>query len=220
MIAEEFNNTHEPDSSIPKGTTINYILKTIKESSADFKLALKNPKLVKPLNENKLTQILVAQINAILKGNDVPILAQEQYNDVFLGSKGVPDFYFQKVEKGQFHEPLFVVEAKVLPAPLPKTREKEYVIGDKNNGGIERFKTEKHGKGLLECGIIGFIEDKDHTHWIKTINDWITTLSTASIEWKSDEILKLSEAKTEFAYLNSIAYTSSSSVVTLHHFWI
>lgn len=219
MIAEEFDNIQEPDSSIPKGTTINYILKTIKKSSPYFKSARTNPKLVPPLNENKLTQILVEQINAILLENGVPILAQTQYNDVFLGSKGIPDFYFHKVEKGQTNEPLFIVEAKILPAPPPNSREQEYVIGETNNGGIERFKTEKHGKGLSESGIVGFIENNDVTHWLDKINKWIVALSASNPNWKADEILELLEVTDECSYSSSIAYTKTSKV-TLHHFWI
>lgn len=219
MIAEEFDSSYEPSSSIPKGTTINYILKTIKESPVGFKLALGNPKLVKPLNENKLTQILVEQINAILLEGGLPILAQNQYSDVFFGSKGVPDFYFYKVEKGKTNEPLFIVESKVLPAPLPKEREQEYVIGNKNNGGIERFKSEKHGKGLDECGLVGFIEKSDHDFWLRTINCWVSKLATSTKNWKADEILNTLQVEKNFAYLNSIAYKKSSKV-KLHHFWI
>lgn len=219
MIAEEFDSNYEPSSSIPKGTTLNYILKTLKEAPVGFKKALTNTKLIKPLNENKLTQILVEQINAILLEGGIPILAQNQYSDVFYGSKGIPDFYFSKIEKGKINEPLFIVESKVLPAPPPKEREREYVIGDKNNGGIERFKSEKHGKGLDECALIGFIEKNDHDHWLKTINSWITTLTASTTQWKTDEVISSIHLDKNFAYLNSIAHKKSSDL-KLHHFWI
>ena len=76
-----------------------------------------------------------------------------------------------------------------LPSPKKK-REKEYVIGDNNNGGIERYKSEKHGKGLSECGLLGFVEDKDFKHWNNTINSWIDDLSKLpKTAWKSDEVL-------------------------------
>lgn len=220
MIAEEFNYNQEPTSSIPKGSTILYILKTIKKSPVFFKLALTNPRLVKPLNENKLTQILVEQINAILLESEVPILAQTQYSDVFIGSKGIPDFYFHVVEKGQTKEPLFIVEAKILPAPPPKEREQEYVIGNNRNGGIERFKIEKHGKGLLECGIIGFIEKENFDFWETTINGWIQDLAELNEIWNKDEILNKIEHQTEFVYLKSKANTITSKNIILHHFWI
>lgn len=220
MIAEEFDNSHEPISSIPKGTTISYILNTIKKTPIHFKSALTNPKLVKPLNENKLTQILVEQINAILLETEVSILAQIQYSDLFLGSKGIPDFYFHKVEKGQTQEPLFIVESKILPAPPPNKREKEYVIGDKNSGGIERFKIKKHGSGLLESGMIGFVEKEDFIFWKTKINSWIENLAKSTKNWNKDEIVKEEEKNLEFMYLKSVAHTISSSDIQLHHFWI
>lgn len=220
MIAEELDYCQAPSASIPKGTTISYILKTIKKAPVSFKLALTNPGLRKPLNEDKLTQILVEQINAILFEYEVPILAQTQYCDVFLGTKGIPDIYFHKVEKGKTNEPLFIVEAKILPTPPPKERKKEYVIGNQKNGAIERFKIEKHGKGLSECGIVGFIEKENYSFWKTTINEWIRDLAKLDRTWKKEEVVKELERHNEFLYLKSIAHTISSKNKILHHFWI
>ena len=220
MIVEENVIIQTPYTSVRTGATITYILETIKKSPVYFKLALTNPKLVKPLNENKLTQILVEQINALLIKTGASILAQTQYSDVFLGSKGIPDFYFQKVEKGQTNAPLFIVEAKILPAPPPKEREKEYVIGNNKNGGIERFKIEKHGKGLSECGMIGFIGKENCIFWKTIINNWIEDLSKSDSTWNKNESLKELENQTEFMYLNSVAHRTTSSDILLHHFWV
>ncbi|MCP4969837.1 MAG: hypothetical protein GY932_04455, partial [Arcobacter sp.] len=122
MIAEEFYYSQYPSSSINKGTTILYILKTIKKSSTYFIKALNNHKTIGALNEDKLTQILVEQITALLFDDGTSISVQTQHNDIFFGSKGIPDFYFSNIEKGQITEPLFIIESKRLPAPLPKTR--------------------------------------------------------------------------------------------------
>ena len=220
MIADEFSYTQEPITSIPKGTTISYVLKTIGNSSVYFKLALNNPQLIKPLNENKLTQVLVEQINALLRENGVPISALTQYNELIHQTRGVPDFYFHKVEKGQISEPLFVVESKRLPAPPPQSREKEYVVGDNNSGGIERFKIEKHGKGFSECGMIGFIENESSFYWKIKINEWITDLANTDAIWNNNEILIERENQIEYSYLSSLVYTITSRNMKLHHFWI
>jgi hypothetical protein len=218
MIAEEELNSNSPSSSIPKGTTVSYILKSIKESPNSFKVALTNPKIEKKLNEDELTQILVSQINTILikRGS---IIAQTQYHDVFEGTKGIPDIYFQELETGQFNEPLFIVEAKRLPTQ-PTAREKEYVIGTRKNGGIERFKIERHGKGLSECGIIGFIEKEDNDYWVKVINSWIGYLAETNEFWNNNEKVKKEENDTDWMYLKSIAHRTSSTDIQLHHFWI
>ena len=108
MIAREYYYNQEPKISIPEGTTISFIVKTIKEVPAYFILALKNTDIIKPLNENKLTQVLVEQINAILLEKEFSILAQNQYSDLFFGTKGIPDFYFYESEKGKTNKPLFI----------------------------------------------------------------------------------------------------------------
>ena len=97
-------------------------------------------------------------------------MAQNQYNDLFYSTKGIPDFYFYESEKGKTNKPLFIVEAKILPAPLPKTREKEYVIGENKNGEIERFKIGRHGKWLNKCGIFGFVESESFEFWKDNVN--------------------------------------------------
>ncbi len=112
MIAEEYNYYQKPEISIPKGKTISFIVKTIKEVPENFISALKNTDITKPLNENKLTQVLVEQINALLLEKEISILAQNQYHDLFYGVKGIPDVYFHEIEKGKTNKPLFIVESK------------------------------------------------------------------------------------------------------------
>jgi hypothetical protein len=219
MTAEDYNNT--PDENLPEissdpGKTIDFILQSIKAASSPFNIALKQPNLWLPLNENKLTQIFVEQIEVKIKSHQ-NIGVKNQYSDLFFGTRGIPDFYFHRVEEGVIHEPLFVVESKRLPSP---NYEKEYVKGENENGGIERFKIEKHGKGLSECGLLGFIENGNYNTWILKINSWIKDISISDTTWNIDEEVKEIENKAAFVYLNSIAHTTSKKDMLLHHFWI
>jgi hypothetical protein len=219
MTAEEINitaNATLPEISSGSGKTIGIIIESIKAACTPFKKAVTQKNLQLPLNENKLTQILVEQIEVKIKSQPT-IGVKNQYSDLFLGTKGIPDFYFHTVEEGATHEPLFVVESKRLPSP---TFEKEYVIGETQNGGIERFKIEKHGKGLSQCGMIGFVENFTSDYWIKTINDWIIELSQTNEDWSDDEILAESTNVNNYCYSISKAKRACSDPVLLHHFWV
>jgi hypothetical protein len=216
MIAEELIENEIPDISAKTGTTVEYITKAIKDTCAPFKKAANQPNILKPLNENKLTQIFVEQVEVKIKSNPY-VGVKNQYSDLFLGTKGIPDFYFHKVEEGVVHEPLFIVESKRLPS---QTFETEYVKGKKQNGGIERFKNEKHGKGLSDCGMLGFIEKENISFWLAKINKWIEDLSMSDVNWSKDEMVNELENRSGFGYLNSIAHTKSSKIMLLHHFWI
>lgn len=220
MIAEEYiEATNQSDISDNKGKTLSLILSSLQKSIIPFKKACKQENLVLPLNENKLTNIFVEQVEVHVK--PLPTIGvKNQYSDLFFGTKGIPDFYFHKVEEGVVHEPLFVVESKIIPAPKPLTREKEYVIGNNNNGGIERFKSEKHGKGLDECGMIGFMEKENFEYWLDKINSWIMELSETEATWSNDELLNSEANQAEYCYLKSAAYTFTRNRMKLHHFWI
>jgi hypothetical protein len=219
MVAEE-NNTYveKPVVTGNEGKTMSIILSSMKDASVPFKNASKQPDLCLPLNENQLTQIYVEQVEVKIKPYP-NIGVKNQYSDIFLGTKGIPDFYFHKVEEGHTHRPLLVVESKRLPAP-EKSREKEYVIGNCENGGIERFKTEKHGKGFTTCGMLGFVEKETFDYWGKTVNKWITTLSVTNNSWNEDEILVEVEKCSDYSVLNSIVHRLSSEDASLYHLWI
>lgn len=219
MLAEEYSNINStPFLSSQEGKTISFINECLKKSCIPFKKASSQPNLKYPLNENKYTQILVEQVEVFVKSHP-NIGVKNQYSDTFYGTKGVPDFYFHKVEEGVHNEPLMVWEAKILSTSLGVKREKEYVIGDKNNGGIERFKTEKHGKGQNKCGLLGFVENEDFQHWNSTINNWISDLTTTNKDWKKDEVLSEIESNTDFCILKSIAHRKSTDI-NLTHLWV
>lgn len=220
MIAEDFDievSKDLPKTDFELGKTIGLILQSIKEACVPFKKASSQPNLRLPLNENKLTQIFVEQLEVKIRNNNLTIGVKNQYSDLFYGIKGIPDFYFHVCEEGVTHEPLFVVESKRLPS---QTYRMEYVIGAKKNGGIERFKIEKHGKGLNQCGLLGFIESSTPEYWLETINNWIIELSNSDRQWDSDEILKIDKSLSGCVYLTSSANRVSSEKLFLHHFWV
>jgi hypothetical protein len=226
MIADEPHNKMNSPTPLTEreGTTLNILLSCMKEASIPFKRAYNQSNLQRPFNENKLTQIFVEQIDVKIgnkKIDNLPIGVKNQYSDIFFGTKGIPDFYFHKKEEGVTHIPLLVVEAKILPAPQPKEREKEYVCNN-NYGGIERFKTEKHGKGMNNCGIIGYIERETFEYWQMTINAWIKELVSMDGFWKIDETLVevRNENQVDYSVLQSIAHRKFSKDMVLHHLWI
>ena len=228
MLAEDYApKEYKIQTSINPGTTIELIIEVIKSTPPYFSQALNNPDLAKPLNENALTQILVEQIDIQIRKGHFPFGVKNQYSDIFFKSKGYPDFYFHNLEEGKHTPALFVVESKRLPAPS-NDREKEYVIGEslkrnglkECNGGIERFKIEKHGLGLSQCGMIGFLERENYKFWMITINGWIDELAISNEEWDPSEILNNIETKADYSYSLSLVMRKFSNNLKLHHLWV
>ena len=220
MIAEEnLSNNYKPQVSISNANVLLLIGKLMKQTVPNFKSYLISDFYKKStLNEDDFTQIFIEQAQILIRNHDFPFNINGQYRDIYNRSKGFSDFYFypneQHVSTGSF----FSVESKRLPSP-EKSREKEYVIGDKNNGGIERYKTEKHGKGLNDCGILGFVEKENSNHWKGTINSWIKDLAENDKNWNNDEILSEVESNSDFCFLESIAHRISDDI-NLSHLWV
>lgn len=219
MIAEEYSHTsNTPYLSNQEGRTINFILDCLKKACFPFKKASNQSNFKLTLNENKYTQIFVEQVEVFLKPHP-NIGIKNQYSDIHYGTKGIPDFYFHTVEEGVYNEPIMVWEAKILSKTLGTKRKKEYLIGEKNNGGIERFKTEKHGKKLKNCGLIGFIENENPNFWLTSINSWIKDFATTNKYWKDDETLSELDSNNDYCLLESILHRNTSDI-KLTHLWI
>lgn len=218
MIVDEPHNNATPVSTCNRGTTIGNILKIIGNSAPHFKTAIANPSILKPINENKYTQVLIEQINTQLVKAGYTFMANAQYSELFLKVKGIPDFYFYFLEEGSTTSAIMVAESKILPAPSTD-RLKEYVVGSTNNGGIERFKSKKHGAGLPEAALVAFVLEDEHTEWHIRVNSWIMDLTLANDFWKKEEQLNKLVTQAHFSYTTSTAFTSDNPV-KLHHFWI
>jgi len=220
MISEEnLSSKYYPKISFSNTNVILLISKLLMQVVPNFKAYLVSDFYTKVnLNEDDLTQIYVEQAQKLIRSCDYPFNINGQYRDIANLSKGYSDFYFYPNEQNTSNASIFSVESKRLPSPS-KLREKEYVIGDKNNGGIERYKTEKHGKGLKECGLLGFIEKEDSKHWLKEINAWIEDLASSDIAWSKNEVLLEIEFKSDFCLLKSIAQRKSD-IINLTHLWV
>lgn len=220
MIAEEnLSNNEQPKISISKTNFISLIIESMKQNVPHFKTYIASGHHKKKnLNEDDLTQIYIEQAQILIRKQDYPFNISSQYRDIYNLSKGFSDFYFYPNEQGISNTSLFSVECKRLPAP-DKAREREYVFGTSNNGGIERYKTEKHGKGLNYCGLIGFIEKEKPSHWFAAINNWITDIATTNKSWKDDETLSELDSNNDYCFLESIAHRNTSDI-KLAHLWI
>lgn len=127
--------------------------------------------------------------------------------------------------------PLCLIEAKILPTPLNAERqETEYVCykQSKKQGGVERFKTEKHGgrKELTKNIMFGYVQDNNFNHWYTKVNSWIdaeiASSSNKDITWmKEDKLIKdelFSKSKT--IKFNSVHSRITLPKINLVHYWI
>jgi len=221
MLAEDniFNHSQHPNIELPQNRVVILAKKCMVETVEHFKSYLKsNFHKKNKLNENDLTQLYTKQVQIHIRNKDYPFNIEGQYQDVYNQSKGFSDFFFYLNEQNIELSSIYSVESKRLPSP-GKKREKEYLIGDNINGGIERYKSEKHGKGLSECGLLGFVEDKDFKHWSTIINNWILDLTKTRIAWKKDEVLNETISEKDFCILTSIAHRKKDSI-NLTHLWV
>lgn len=167
--------------------------------------------------EDNITQRLVQLAQKKQKDSLQWIFSREA---VTKGSKSREDIGISP--ESDEHTIFLLIEAKRLDNKLPKTRDKEYILGDR--GGIERFKREKHAKEYNYAGMIGYIQTDNCDIWSAKINSWIDEEikfpTSKELTWESCEKL-LEEKKT--ARLTK--YTSNHNCISgkqiyLTHLWI
>ncbi|HAN78740.1 MAG TPA: hypothetical protein DCQ31_13750 [Bacteroidales bacterium] len=119
----------------------------------------------------------------------------------------------------------FTIEAKRLPAYKTNIKT-DYVCNDKQNGGIERFKWNKHGidkngKPIPQNAMIAYIEEHDFEYWYNQINEWILEQedNSTALKWTKDEVL-VKISFDEIATLQSNHLRINNENVMLNHFWI
>ena len=126
---------------------------------------------------------------------------------------------------------LIKFEAKRLNSKLPKHREKEYVCGEysegkctKNSGGIERFKNGRHGKDVINAGIVGYLQTDSPKHWLQKVNDWIKeqidSPSNTQLTWNNNDELTLDSQTGTFSDYSSLSYRIFRDEIRLKHFWV
>ncbi len=220
MIVDNNNNgvDNSANHSFPRNKLLEKVIEAIKFTPTSFKKTLDKEKK-STLNEDELTMLFANQNQVQINKIGIPVRVGEQYRDIYHKTKGIPDLHYSMLEEGVNHEPVFIMEAKRLPSPS-KNREKEYVIGKtpsgNPNGGIERFKLERHGKGLNNCGMLGYVETNSFDDWLNKINTWISDLMP---DWSEHEKLKLISSGDKQVYIESIVIRPNSNL-KLHHFWI
>ncbi len=220
MLADDYKDEYtrkETEHSLPKKSLLKRILESLEKTPKYFFEALHTHPNKNDLNEDGLTQVFITQNHVQILKLEIPIHVSAQYIDTYRKSKGKPDIHYTQSEEGKNYEPTFVMEAKRLPPP-EKHREKEYICGTTQsgnpNGGIERFKLEKHGKGLQECGLLGYIESETPKKWLKKINKWISDL-----QWSKEECLQFNSEDNFLSRYTSKCIRNHDSLV-LHHFWL
>jgi hypothetical protein len=124
-----------------------------------------------------------------------------------------PDLLIFATPYAAFSAPIFVIEAKRLPS----TSTHDYV-----NGGIGRFKKEKHGKQHEIAAMLGYVQEKDFVHWFGKVNLWVSDLispTSTKPRWTTED--QLSKIKvTDIGEYKSKHSRIKKDPITLYHFWI
>ncbi|GBU26563.1 hypothetical protein R84B8_00073 [Treponema sp. R8-4-B8] len=178
--------------------------------------------LTKETEEDKITQNIEYLLNEETHDNDNGFIFQNQYKEgIYTTDIGV---YLRSM-----HKVFCWIEAKRLPTPDRGKKcddEREYVIVDKmkgfkGNGGIQRFKENKHAKNLHYSIMFGYIQDKNNTdYWLLKINTWIKELINEDNEfWNNEDCLVKCNTKKCDSFF-SVHKRKDKTTITLYHYWI
>jgi hypothetical protein len=123
-------------------------------------------------------------------------------------------------------EALFPIECKRLPTPKGKDRdEREYVFTkESTTGGVQRFKFGHHGSTHDFAAMIGYVQERDFTHWLNEINGWIRSLANeADSAWSEADLLEKAndESTEDVCALHSChSRPFGLALCRLRHLWI
>lgn len=122
------------------------------------------------------------------------------------------------------------IEAKRLPTPKSNDRdEREYVFVDhsqnrfKGNGGIERFKLNKHGEGLPVAIMFGYVQSNTFEYWEEKVNQWLQTYSSVAPCYQDEKLVRINSLSNRFQSKHlRINYKNNKQIndIFIYHFWI
>jgi hypothetical protein len=234
MISDSIVNTSNGKitSGIELDSSIKAVLDFVREH---FVLFAKNNKKNIHSNEKGLTQKLCIHLNRQAKRQ--PFYFQPEYMEntssgsspqVDIGTISDAESILISDREYSSEDSFFSLEAKRLPT-LPKSREREYVIGSNTlSGAIERFKKGIHGRYLKYAAIIGYVQNETFDYWFVKINSWIEELARLegqSLWTDNDKMEKFGDFNdNELAELKSLNGRTISgkqeNKIHLFHFWI
>ena len=154
-------------------------------------------------SETILTSTLCAHLNTAARFSEawshIQFLPEEpdetrRGRKIDLAPKPLGAVIFIEGRRHTQFDKLFPIECKRLPTPKGNGRDEwEYVITrQRSTGGIQRFKEGHHGATHTFGGMIGYIQDDSHEHWLTQVNGWISELSKqAGSDWSEREHLSL-----------------------------
>ena len=208
------------DHSFPRKAVLRIIFQSIENTITHFIITVEP--FIDSFNEDAFTQEFVEKNDFQLSKLTNSIGVKNQYKDIIYKTKGIPDIYYHFKEEEGIRKPIFIIEAKVLPAPS-KDRNKEYVYGcfkksGSPSGGIQRFRVEKQGKGQDQCGLLAYILEANSLNWHSRINNWIRELNINGSP--EEEYLTYDNQKENYSKLTSKITKNTNEELTIHHFWI
>lgn len=117
------------------------------------------------------------------------------------------------------------IECKRLPVPTGSGRDpKEYVITSTGiGGGIQRYKTGKHGAAHVQAGLIAYVQEQGFDHWFSEIEAWITELHTSkSPGWSLADLLvkQTADAIARTAVHTSVHARTGLPAIAIRHMWV
>lgn len=122
------------------------------------------------------------------------------------------------------------IEAKRLPTPNSVVRdEREYVFVDhsqnrfEGNGGIERFKLNKHGEGLPVAIMFGYVQSNTFEFWEEKVNQWLQTYTSMVPSYSDEKLERIGPNANRFLSTHQrIDYKNKQRKqdITIYHFWI